>query len=50
MAVHLVTYYAINAVYILQHFKQLTTVGMLLLVSNPGYFGGRRVLSPLRHP
>ena len=30
-AVHLFTYYAINAVYILQHLKQLTTVGMLLL-------------------
>ena len=31
MAVHLFTYYAINAVYILNLFKQLTTVGMLLL-------------------
>ena len=30
-AVHLFTYYAINAVYILNLFKQLTTVGMLLL-------------------
>ena len=30
-AVHLFTYYAIYAVYILQHFKPLTTVGMLLL-------------------